>query len=136
MPSLEPMVTMASVSGSKVDAVAALVPVADRPAQPRDAARHRVAVGVVACRRLDELVDDVRRRGLVGVAHAEVDDVLAAMTCGRLELVDGAEDVRGQAVDAGEMSVRWGHEHARSGEGPFGPVQTAIGKATNLPARR
>ena len=123
--------------GVQGDLVAARVPVTDGPAQPRDSARHRVAVGVLACRHLAELVDDVAGRGLVGVAHAEVDHVLAAMTCGHLELVDGAEDVRGQAVDAGEMGVQLGHERAGSVEA-VGPAQCGPPevKAAKLPARR
>ena len=40
----------------EVDVPAALVPVADRAAQPRNALRHRVAVRVAALRRLDQLV--------------------------------------------------------------------------------
>ncbi len=49
--------------------------------------------------RLDQLVDDVRRRRHVRIAHAEIDDVdaLGAQPC--LDLVDLFEDVRGQAAD-------------------------------------
>ena len=54
----------------EVDVVAALVPLADRAAQARDALRDRVAVRVLALRHLDQLVDDVARRGPVGIAHA------------------------------------------------------------------
>ena len=70
----------------ELDAPAPLVPVADRAAQARDALRHRVAVRVGPLHGLDELVDDVLRRRAVGVAHAEVDDVLAAAARGHLEL--------------------------------------------------
>src|SRR6476620_8543338 len=35
---------------------------------------------------LDELLDDVRRRRAVGIAHAEVDDVLAVTPRGKLQL--------------------------------------------------
>src|SRR4029079_15998198 len=62
----------------ELDAPPALVPVADRAAQPRNALRYRVAVRVRALDGFDQLVDDVRRGGPVRVAHAEVDDVLAA----------------------------------------------------------
>ena len=84
--------------GVELDAVAALVPVADRAAQPRDALRHRVAVRVGPLHRLDQLVDDVLRRRAVGVAHAEVDDVLAAAARGHLQLGGDVEDVRRQAL--------------------------------------
>jgi hypothetical protein len=80
------MVTMASVSGSKLDVVAALVPVADRLAQARDALGDRIAVRVFAQRRLDQLVGDVLRRRAVGIAHAHVDDVLATPARGHLQL--------------------------------------------------
>ena len=109
-PSFEPMVTIASRVRIELDAVAALVPVADRAAQPRDALRHRVAVRVGALRGLDQLVDDVRRRRAVGVAHAEVDDVFAAAARGHLQLGGDVEDVRRQALDAREVALaRRGH---------------------------
>ena len=111
MPSFEPIVTIASVSGSNVDAAAPLVPVADRAAQPRDALRHRVAVRVGALHGLDQLVDDVLRRRAVGIAHAEVDDVLAAAARGHLELGGDVEDVRRQAREAREL-VSGGCGHA------------------------
>jgi hypothetical protein len=53
--------------GVDVDAVAALVPVADRAAQARDALGDRVAVGVLALRGLHQLVDDVRGVGPSGL---------------------------------------------------------------------
>jgi hypothetical protein len=42
----------------------------------------------------------VLRRRPVGVAHAHVDDVLAAAARGHLELGGDVEDVGGQALDA------------------------------------
>ena len=89
----------------ELDAVAALVPLADRAAQPRNALRHRVAVRVAALRRLDQLVDDVRGRRPVGIAHAEVDDVLAAPAGRHLSSVGDVEDVRRQALDARELRL-------------------------------
>ena len=97
-PSFEPMVTIASRVRVELDAVAALVPGADRAAQPRNALRHRVAVGVVTLRRLDQLRDDVLGRGAVGVAHAHVDDVLARAARRHLQLVGDVEDVRGRRL--------------------------------------
>ena len=63
-------------------AVARVVPVANRLAQARNALGHAVAVGVAALRGFYKLVDDVLRRGAIWVAHAKVDDVFAATTCG------------------------------------------------------
>ena len=50
-----------------------------------------------------QLVDDVRRRREIGVAHTEVDDVLAGAARARLEIVDDVEDVRREAIDAAEF---------------------------------
>ncbi|MDC4225747.1 MAG: hypothetical protein MPW15_16225 [Candidatus Manganitrophus sp.] len=86
--------------GIQVHVVAALVPGADGPAQARDALRDRIAVRVAAARGLDELVDDVLRRRLVRVAHAEIDHVLAALTGLRLQLVDDVEHIRRQPLDS------------------------------------
>ena len=43
------------------------------------------------------------RRGLIRIAHAEVDDVLAAAACRELQLAGYVKDVRRQALDAGEL---------------------------------
>jgi hypothetical protein len=95
----------------ELDAVAPLIPVADRAAQPRDAARHRIAVRVGAPDRLDQLVDNMPRRGAVGIAHTEVDDVLAPAAGRHLELGGDVEDVRREALQALELVTR-GERHA------------------------
>ena len=82
---------------------APLVPVAQGEAQLGDAARRRVAMVARVLRRLRELVDDGLRRGQVRVAHAEVDDVLAAPARLGLHVVDDAEDVGRQTVDAAKL---------------------------------
>ena len=89
--------------GIELDGEAPLVPVADRLAQPQDALGHRVAMGIAALRRLDHLVHDVAWRGLIGVAHAEVDHVLAPLAGGGLQLAGDVEDVGRQALDAREL---------------------------------
>jgi hypothetical protein len=48
------------------------------------------------------------RRRPVGIAHAEVDDVLAAAASLHLELGGDVEYVRGKALDAGELRLRRG----------------------------
>ena len=50
--------------------------------------------------RLAELLNDVGRRGEIGVPHAEVNDVLALGPRLDLEVGDDREDVGGQALDA------------------------------------
>jgi len=47
---------------------------------------------------LDEFVDNVRRRPEVGIAHAEVDDVLALAAGLHLDLVHGGEYIRWQTI--------------------------------------
>ena len=68
------MMTMSS--GLDLDAVAAVQVLRHRLAQRQDALRRRVAVVAVA-QRLDGGLDDVLGRLEVGLADAEVDDVLA-----------------------------------------------------------
>ena len=85
--------------GVELDPEAARIVARLRPAQPRNAARHRIAMGARIARRLDQLLDDRRRRRLVGIAHAEVDDVAPGRPGLRLHRVDLAEHVRRQAAD-------------------------------------
>jgi hypothetical protein len=54
-------------------------------------------------RRLDQLVDDVLRGGLVGIPHPEVDHVLAPGPGLGLEVVDNREDVGGETLDPVEL---------------------------------
>ena len=100
IPSFEPMVDDRLGVGIEVDAVAPLVPVADRDAQLVDAARHGVAVVDRLLRRLDQLLHDVRRRRSVGIAHREVDDVLAGAARRELQVADDVEDVGREPFDA------------------------------------
>ena len=88
---------MTSLSGSSVDAEAALVIGRLRLAQAGDAAARRIAVGVGLGRDFGELVDDMLGRRAVGIAHAEVDDVLAARARRGLHRIDFGEDVGRQA---------------------------------------
>ncbi len=87
----------------EIDVPAALVPLGDGAAQPRDAFRNGVTVRILALGDLDQLVHDMARRGSVGIAHREVDDVLARAASRHLQLVGDVEDVRRQALDALEL---------------------------------
>ncbi len=66
-------------------------------------------------RDLGELVDDMGRRRAVGIAHAEIDNVLAARARGGLHRVHFGEDVGRQAADAVEI-----------GRGHGGPLPEAV----------
>ncbi|MNN23253.1 hypothetical protein D3C81_1366450 [compost metagenome] len=84
--------------------IAVLIPARDGAAQARDAAGGGITVGVVALGDLHQFLDDVRRGGAVGVAHAEVDDVLATAAGGHLQFGGDVEDVGGEAIDARETA--------------------------------
>src|SRR5665647_3752360 len=66
--------------GVDLDVEAAVIPIAEREAQLRDAPGRRIAVVAAVLGRLRELVRDRLRGGQIGVAHAEVDNVLAPAT--------------------------------------------------------
>ena len=87
----------------EVHVVFPLVPVADGQTQLRDPAGKRIAVVPRVADRLDKLVDDVLRRGKIGVSHPQVDDVLAGVAQFRLELHHDREYVRRQPLDSREL---------------------------------
>ena len=89
--------------GIDLDPEAAAVIVRLRAAQAGNALRLRIAVRVGLLRDLDQFLDDVRRRRQIGVAHAEVDDVLARRARRRPHAVDLGDDVGRQALDAVEI---------------------------------
>ncbi len=75
-------------------------PQADNPAGGGITVRLRIV------RRLAKLVDDMRRRRHVGIAHAEVNDVALFRAQLRLEFVHFLKDVRRQFLDAVEFFFR------------------------------
>ena len=87
----------------ELDAEAAQIQRGDGLAHLRNAARERVAVVARQPRRLGQLLDRDLRRGDVGVAEAEVDDVDAPAPRVDLELVDQLEDVGREVRDAAEL---------------------------------
>jgi len=68
-----------------------------------NAAARRIAMGVRLSRDLGKLFDHVFRRRSVGIAHAKIDDVLAASARRGLHRVDFGEDVGRQALDSVEF---------------------------------
>ena len=83
-----------------IHVVALAVPARNGATQARDALGCRIAVRVRPLRHRAQLLHDMRRRGAIGVAHAEVDDVLAAATRRHLQLGGDVEYVRGKTFDA------------------------------------
>ena len=88
--------------GVEDDAVAFAIPAADGHAQAGDAAGRRVAVVLGILRGFDQLGDDVLRGRQVGIAHAEVDDVLTAGRALVLRSLTTA-NIWGQALDPVEI---------------------------------
>jgi hypothetical protein len=88
------------------DAKAALVQVGGGLTQLRDPPARRVPVVPRVPGRLAQLVDGHVGRRQIGVAEAEVDDVLAVAPKIDLEPVDDGEDVRGKRRDAPELHRR------------------------------
>ena len=84
--------------------VTLLVPMGNGPPQARNAPGSGVAVGIRALGHIGELGDDVRRGGPVGVAHAQVDDVLAAPARRQLQFGGDIEDIGRQPIDAREAA--------------------------------
>jgi hypothetical protein len=60
-------------------------------------------MGVTTLHRLDQLVDDVLRRRLVRIAHAEVDNIFTAAARCHFELAHLVENIRWQALDTREF---------------------------------
>jgi hypothetical protein len=73
-------------------------------------------MGILALGGLHQLIDDVARGGLVGIAHAKVDDVLPACSRGRLQLIDDIKDIGRQALNAAEFGTGSDHENLSAGE--------------------
>jgi hypothetical protein len=89
--------------GIELDPEAVAVPGGDRDAEPADAARCRVPVVARSLRSLDELVDDVAGRRSVGIAHAKINDVLAAGARLDLEIRDRSQHVGREPLDPVEI---------------------------------
>ena len=89
--------------GIELHAEAAAVIGRLRLAQPRNAAGGRIAVGAWLAGHFSQLVQHMRRRRQVRVAHAEVDDVGTRIACRELGLVDLLEDVGRQSPNAVEL---------------------------------
>ena len=89
--------------GIDVHIEAALVIARHRLAQTRDPPRVGIAVGALVSHRFHQLLHDMGRRGGIGIAHAEINDVLTGRAGTRLHGVDLGEDVRRQSLDAGKF---------------------------------
>ena len=94
--------------GIELHAEAAVIIGGLRACAGQECRARRNSGACAAWRRLAQLLDDVLRRRQVGIAHAEIDDVVAARAGLRLQLVDLLEDVRRQPLDAMKvLSMVW-----------------------------
>ena len=59
-----------------------------------------IAMGVAALGGFYQLVDNVCRRGLVRITHAEINDVFPGRTGLLLQVANDVENVRGEALNA------------------------------------
>ena len=84
----------------ELHAEAALVILRLRQAQARNAARGRIAVGARLAERLLDLLDDMRWRRQIRIAHAEIDDVRPRIAGARLGPVHLFKHIGRQAADA------------------------------------
>ena len=110
----------------QIHVVAVTVPVADGAAQARDAARDRVAVRILSPGDFYQLIDDMLRRGLIRIPHAEIDDVLSPRPRLCLQLIDDIEDVGRKAFDLAEF--------VRRHDDRFLARPESVGKSKSLPS--
>ena len=102
--------------GIEIDVEAAAVVIGLRLTQARDAFRLRIAMRGRLGRDFAQFVDHMLRRGLVGIAHAQIDDVAPRLPRGMPHRIDFGDDIGGHAFDAVEFV---GH-----------PVSFGIGRVT------
>ena len=84
----------------QLDAVVGAIALDDFVAQPRNAARHRIAMIARIAGRFDQLLDDRLGRGAVGIAHSEIHHIQLRRARLGLHLVDDGEHVGRQFLDA------------------------------------
>ena len=117
--------------GIELDAEAAGIIAGLGLPQAGDALRRRIAMRARIARDLGELLDDMGGRRAVGIAHAEIDDVLAPRPRRRLHRVHFGEDVGRQAADAVEIGVGHGRSLWRGGD----PGATPVARFPRAPDR-
>ena len=72
---------------------AVFVIAADRPQQARDTSGGRIAMGFPVLDHLSQLVDDVLRSGLVGIAHAQIDDIGPFLAQTKFDVIQPSEQI-------------------------------------------
>ncbi len=90
--------------GVNVNVVSALVPVGYRDPEFVDTPGNGVPVVFPVLRRLYQLVDDMMRCGLIGIAHTKVDNVLAFPPCLHFQLIHDVENIVGKPCDSRKIT--------------------------------
>ena len=62
-------------------------------------------MSIATARRFNQFVDNVRRRRLIWIAHAEIDDIFARRTRSLLELANDIEHIGGKALNSLKLIV-------------------------------
>lgn len=88
-----------------IDVPASLVPVTDGFTETRNTAGSGIAVSSGTLGYFNHFVDDVFRCVAVGIAHAQINDVLSAMTGRHLQFVRNVKDVRRESFNAGKIVI-------------------------------
>ncbi len=98
------------VNGIERHAVISGVSIGDGSPKLRDTLRKGVAMisRVAGC--FEQLVDNGPRRGAIGIAHAQVDNVQIVVARARLHLIDDCENVGRELIDPVELVRGSGHE--------------------------
>ena len=92
--------------GVQFDIEAAFIPVTDGQAQLVDAARGRVAVIRRLARSFDQFLHHMRWRGMVWIAHAEVDDVFPGPPRLQFEFIERGKEIGGKPFNPWEFHKR------------------------------
>ena len=83
--------------------ITALVPVRHGLAQARDPPGLRITVGIAPLGGFCQLIDNMLWRGLIRIAHAEIDNILTPRSRCGLHLSNNIEDIGRQTTDSLEI---------------------------------
>ena len=61
---------------------------------------------IAAAHGLTKLIDNVRRRRLIRITHAEIDNVLTTRACSLLQLANDVENIRGQPLNPLKVCIQ------------------------------
>ena len=77
----------------QIHSKAVLVKAADRPQQTRDTPGGGITMGFAVLDHLSQFVDDVLGSRLVGVAHAQIDDIGSLLAQTKFDVIEPSEQI-------------------------------------------